>query len=260
MSIIELSINEVAKNEVAKNGMSKNVASLSIKQIKHIINNLIKNAILSVKSDDWDEVREEIINNLYNIKKFYKIIENYVPCKKKLYISKEQLQKQIQKYLYSLDKFFIKMSDESVIPRKDVGEEEIKEIITLGTKIIIYKQQEKYQYLNFTFCPCPSLPINKKEIEKIEKFIKIEKYRNTEHLYYGMRNTELLEGLNLYKSFIHNTHTCLYETFGDNGGYCHMYSLYKSNDGSIYVLDIWALEYVVSYTLIENEKWFYQGI
>ena len=105
-------------------------------------------------------------------------------------------------------------------------------------------------------CPCPSLPIDNKEIEKLEKFIKIEKYCNTKP-FYEISIKDLLYGLELYKTIINNTNRCLYATFGQNGGHCHLYSLYKSKDGTIYVLDIWALSYVISYTIIENEKWFY---
>lgn len=235
--------------------LSTNKMSLSN---KHIINSFIKNAIISVKADDWDEAREEIINNLYGIDEFSEIINNYIPCKKKLYISKEQLKQQIKKYLFRLDKFFIKMIDE-ILPIKGVNEEEIDDIISLGTKIIIYKQQEKYLCLNFTFCPCPSLPINEKEIEKIEKFIKIEKYCCTDP-FNGININDLLEGLYLYKSFVRNTNTCLYDTFGQNGSYGHLYSLYKSKDGTIYFLDIWNLECIISYTIIKNEKLFYQYI
>lgn len=226
---------------------------------KQIINNLIKNSIISINTDDWDEAREQIIHNLFNIEKFKKVIENYIPCKKNLYISKQQLEKQIKKYLFRLDKFFIKLSDETVIPRKDIDEEEIKEIISLGTNIIIHKQQDKYLYIEFTMCPCPSLPIDNKEIEKLEKFIKIEKYLCSEP-FNGISINDLFEGLSLYKFFVHNSNKCLYDTFGQNGCYGHLYSLYKSNDGTIYFLDIWNLQYVISYAIIDNEKWFHLGI
>jgi len=227
--------------------------------IKVIINYLIKKSILSINTDDWDDAKVQILHNLNNIQDFERVIENYVPCKKKLYISKKQLEKQIKKYLFRLDNFFTKMTNETVIPRKDVDEEDITEIIELGTEIIIHKQQDKYLCFDFTMCPCPSLPIDKKEIEKLEKFIKIEKYCIAKPLCEISIN-DLLYGLELYKSIVKNTNRCLYDTFGQNGGYCHLYSLYKSKDGLIYFLDIWDLEFVISYTLIENEKWFYKDI
>jgi hypothetical protein len=140
-----------------------------------------------------------------------------------------------------------------------VDKVEIKEIISLGTNILIHKQQDEYLYFDFTMCPCPSLPINEKEIEKLEKFIKLEKYRNTKP-FYGIKDKDLFYGLELYKYIVNDSNKYLYDTFGQNSCYGHIYSLYKSKDGTIYFLDIWNLQYVISYTLIENEKWFYQAI
>lgn len=204
---------------------------------------LIKNSILSVKTEDWDEAREEIINNFKNKK------INLIPCKaKSLYLSKENIKKYIKKYLYSLDKFFIKLSNEKIIPRRDIYDEEITVIINLGTEIILHKQQNKRFFTSFTMCPCPTMPIKKKEIDKLEKFIKIKKYRNND-CSCGLSDVEYYSGFETYKSMINDSDNCIYETIGGNG-FCHLYSLYKSNNGSIYLLDIQSFNYVISYTQI----------
>lgn len=209
---------------------------------------LIKDSILSVKTEDWDEAREEIINNFKNKK------INFIPCKSKLlYLSKENIKKYIEEYLYSLDKFFTKLSNNKIIPRRDIDNEEIKVIINLGTEIIVHKQQNKRFFTSFTRCPCPTIPIKKKEIDKLEKFIKIKKYRNNDCSYgnndcfRGLSDVEYYSGFETYKSMINDSDNCIYETIGGNG-FCHLYSLYKSNNGSIYLLDIQSFNYVISYT------------
>ena len=211
---------------------------------------LIKDSILSVKTEVWDEAREEIINNFKNKK------INLTPCKaKSLYLSKENIKKYIKKYLYSLDKFFIKLSNNKIKSRRDIDNEEIKVIINLGTEIIVHKQQNKRFFTSFTMCPCPTIPIKKKEIDKLEKFIKIKKYCNNDCSYgnndcfCGLSDEEYYSGFETYKSMINDSDNCIYETIGGNG-FCHLYSLYKSNNGSIYLLDIQSFNYVISYTRI----------
>lgn len=223
--------------------------------IKKIILKQMKESILSVKNENWDEARTQIIHNLYNIEDFDKIIENFIPCNKKLYISKEIIEKKIEDYLFRLEQFFIKDSHGTIIPKENIYEDEITEIINLGTEIIIHKQEDEYYCLNFTICHCPStIYINNKEIEQLEKFIKIDKYKNNHPFQISIDHS--IYGLEVYKYMISNPNNCIYTSIGNNGCYSQVFSLYKSNNGSIYLLEISCFEYVVSYILIENKKWF----
>lgn len=229
---------------------------------------IIRNRINSVVTDDWNEAREQIVDNLLKIN-LSELIDNYKPCVDVLYMPEKELKNIIEKSLFQLSNFFIKVSDEIYEPKEYILKEEIDRVVKIGILIMQKKQRNLYININFSTYLDPKSfdDMSEKDIEKLEKFIKKDKFNivNSNGLSISLNTTHLNLGLNEYRSIL-NEPGPVYRLFATPRSNLHLFSLYKSINGKIYMLissidrfnDLISCNYYISsYRLIEDENWFY---
>ena len=109
--------------------------SLNIKE--SIINSIVK-----IRTNDWNEAKQQIINNFNNIN-LYNLIDNYEPCNKKLYITRPKMRETMIIFINSLNQFFKQVSYDSYKARDgyNIKLEDISELIEICVKIMVIKQQ-----------------------------------------------------------------------------------------------------------------------
>jgi hypothetical protein len=211
------------------------------KQIK----NCIEETILSVNTNNWDDMREEIFDNLMNISSFCNLFDNYIPCENTdtLYVSEIELKTIITNSIYQLSK----------------NKEDVNRLVDVCVEIMKKKQMNKYYNPSYSTCPCPisSINITQKQIQHFERFIKKEKYNahnnNNNRISPSITNSQAIYGLTVYNGLLEQPNGS-YEPFAYPANFCHIFALYKSLDGKIYVLYS-TNEFMTTYKLID-ETWF----
>lgn len=92
----------------------------------------------------WDTYKTNIISNLRHIE-FYNKIENYIPCERRLYVTRPKMREILYHAIVSNKNIFIEVGYNNYRPKEPYGitYEEIYEFIEECVKIIIKKQQGK---------------------------------------------------------------------------------------------------------------------
>ena len=137
-------------------------------------------------------------------------------------------------------------------------EEEIQRFLETGTKILIRKQQNKYINVSFSTCPVPETgePLTFKTYEKLDKFVKNEKfnYLNKKGIISQINAWHAKAGLKLYNKMLRcGAPGC--EIFAYPANLIHLYILYLSLDGNMYVL-FSSFGFLTHYLLIKDDSWF----
>jgi len=93
---------------------------------------------------DWDEYKNNILNNFNNII-FTEQIENYIPCDKSLYITRPIMRKILYDSIVLNTKIFMEVGYNSYQPKEqyDIKHGNIYDFIEKCVKILVKKQQLK---------------------------------------------------------------------------------------------------------------------
>ncbi len=92
----------------------------------------------------WDTYKNNIISNIRNIE-FYSKIENYIPCEKRLYVTRPRMRELLYHAIVSNKNIFVEVGYNNYRCKEAYGitHDEIYEFIEECVKIIIKKQQGK---------------------------------------------------------------------------------------------------------------------
>ncbi len=93
---------------------------------------------------DWDEYKNNILNNFNNIN-FTEQIENYIPCDKSLYTTRPRMRKILYDSIVLNTKIFMEVRYSSYQPKEqyDIKHGNIYDFIEECVKILVKKQQLK---------------------------------------------------------------------------------------------------------------------
>ena len=93
---------------------------------------------------DWDEYKNNILNNFNNIN-FTERIENYIPCGKSLYTTRTRMRKILYDSIVLNTKIFMEVGYDSYQPKEqyDIKHKNIYNFIDECVKILVKKQQLK---------------------------------------------------------------------------------------------------------------------
>ena len=98
------------------------------------------------------------------------------------------------------------------------------------------------------------MPLSEDCITELEEFIVENMSSPRDKICGGLSRNDLLYGVNIYKK-IKTISGPYYEIFGSNALGYTCYSLYKSKDGNIYIVQV-NMQKLDSYCLVNNEEWF----
>jgi len=108
------------------------------------IEDAIFNNIFSERdADDWKQYKDNVIRNFNNIN-FAESIENYIPCKRKLYITRPRMREILHVRLTQLNhNIFQEVNYDTYAPRQeyDIFFRDICDFIEECVKILSRKQQ-----------------------------------------------------------------------------------------------------------------------
>ena len=106
---------------------------------KQQLTEIIRAIIVSLKTNDWDDLREQIIFNLLDID-FTKLIQDYEPCTSKddLYISESELLEMIDTFTFN-----------NLSGLEDEEDEELEELIEFGLDNLKKSHKSKNTRLYF---------------------------------------------------------------------------------------------------------------
>ena len=93
---------------------------------------------------DWDEYKNNILNNFNNIN-FTERIENYIPCGKSLYTTRTRMRKILYYSIVLNTKIFMEVGYDSYQPKEqyDIKHKNLYNFIDECVKILVKKQQLK---------------------------------------------------------------------------------------------------------------------
>ena len=108
------------------------------------IETILFNAVYrEINNIDWDTYKINITNNFNNIN-FSNDIENYIPCGRKLYVTRPRMRVKLYDFIVLNKNIFIEMGYSKYYTRDiETKREDIYSFIEDCIKILVKKQQEK---------------------------------------------------------------------------------------------------------------------
>ena len=94
--------------------------------------------------ENWNEYKTNILNNFNNIN-FNEQIDNYIPCDRKLHITRPKMRGMLKANIMYNSNIFIEVGYGSYKPREqyDIKQNDIYDFIEECVKILVKKQQLK---------------------------------------------------------------------------------------------------------------------
>jgi len=91
---------------------------------------------------DWNDYKNNIINNINNIN-LYSEIENYIPCKKSLHVTRPRMRVLLYNSIVLNNNIFMEVGYNSYLPKEqyDIKQRDIYNFIEECIKILVKKQQ-----------------------------------------------------------------------------------------------------------------------